>query len=73
MKKENVQYPINELCIDYVLKQYYAHTRFKQKKETLILLFGGTWVAQLVERLTPGFGSGHDPGTEPHIRLHTER
>ena len=33
---------------------------------------GGTWVAQSVKRLTPGFGSGHDltvGGFEPRVRL----
>ena len=32
----------------------------------------GVWVAQLVERLTLGFGSGHDLvvlGIQPYVRL----
>ena len=36
---------------------------------------GGTWVAQLVERPTLGFGSGHNlPAYEikPHIRLYAD-
>ena len=35
----------------------------------------GTWVAQLVKRLTLGFGSGHNLTVrefEPHIGLHTD-
>ena len=35
----------------------------------------GAWVAQSVERLTLGFGSGHDftvCGIDPHIGLHAE-
>ena len=35
-------------------------------------VFGGTWVAQSVERLTLDFGSGHDltvHGVEPCVRL----
>ena len=38
--------------------------------------FRGTWVAKLVERLTFGFGSGHNLmgcGIEPSVRLHAQQ
>ena len=52
------------------LQSRYRNAFFTLKDENYK---GGAWVAQLVERLTLDFGSGHDntvPEIEPRIRLY---
>lgn len=33
----------------------------------------GSWVAQIIEQLTLGFGSGHDLRLDHQVRLHTQQ